>query len=224
MLCLPLILALSLSACRSDPPGPAVGRGEPAQEGSAAATDAINPTLAPADLPESGAATLFKLYDGAAPASYTYSYAKLSEIALDSTNALDGVTPYRIQLPANEHAGAGIGFKPVDLRLKRQSATLVFWAKGSRGGEIFSVGLGTASTPKKPSIRSTVALPSPHGLSTSWEKYSIPLSKLSDQGRYWDGSKNIEVAMNWAKTIEFIVNRGPKDEIDILIGAVYIVE
>ncbi len=146
---------------------------------------------------------------------YSYVYPQEgSSIGLTGEEKHSGANSLKISLNTDDFAGAAVGkYPPFNLQYNRDNAVLEFWVKGKTGGEIFEVlFLDADRTDGTKTETGVVAVPKYVSVTTDWQNVKIPLSDFSDNGQYWDGSKNMPDSVDWSEIQEIKFAIRPYDE------------
>lgn len=158
-----------------------------------------------------GKAVLFKFFDEKyTQGGFDYTYnTKATKIAFDKKDGYKSKTSLSIQLDAKEYSGASICLKTKYFNAEkyRWASALEFMIKGAKGGEIIKVGIldEEETDGKKTQVALTLnKYIKGSGITTKWQKVSIPLSEFSSRGMYYDQGKKAEfpALIDWDKLAE----------------------
>ncbi|MDR3012000.1 MAG: hypothetical protein LBU70_02170 [Chitinispirillales bacterium] len=134
----------------------------------------------------------------------------------------NGTTVLAAYMDPSQYSGVSVSIgegKFVDLTAARTApaAGLAFWGKSCKNARTITIGLldnqGKNANNVEVKVQ-TVQLVGDYGpLSTEWQYYMIPIRSFPATGRYWDDSRNAEIAspVDWSKIQEVRFSVGRDD-------------
>ncbi len=147
--------------------------------------------------------------------SWAY-FSPYSSLVVDETTRREGKRSLFFAMDPRQWAGGGIEMGDVDLSPIREKGYLVFWVKGSNGGELFTPylharrGAGGRVTTLGPQVRHY------RELTVDWQKVWIPLADFRDNGYFWDDAVTYltPARFNWQRVIELTFEAPPVREVE----------
>jgi hypothetical protein len=140
---------------------------------------------------------------------FQYTYPDASKLHIPEQSGHASEVSLQFDLDAGDYSGGAVCLYNLmyDLHPYYSAGALQFWIKGSRGGEVATVGLvdDEARDGKKTAVR--VPLNEFGGITQDWKLVSIPLSRFGRKGVFWDAKKRVEIPepFDWTAVTEFRV-------------------
>jgi spore germination protein len=159
---------------------------------------------------------------------YSYAYpeggSKISIVEKQGKRWVD------IALKGDAWSGAGLGLNRANFLPYVAKGALQFCIKGTKGGEVFDVGMvmekNTLSDEDKFNFEDSVPITNYTQVTTKWQWVTIPLADFPPSGHHYDekNGQQVKGTFKWNKVIEFTLAHAPNaDPVDeILISSIRI--
>ncbi len=161
---------------------------------------------------------------------YQYAYPEASKLHIPEQSGHESEVSLQFDLVPGDYSGGAVCLYNLvyDLRSYYARGALQFWIKGSRGGEVATVGLVDDET--RDGIKTAVRVPLDEfgGVTKEWRRISVPLSRFGRKGLSWDAGKRVEVPgpFDWNSVAEFRVEikKGDNPDFRVWVDDIFVLK